>query len=152
MQISTLNFGIMLVYWINYALVHVKTPWAWRIPVLLQLIFLLAMLYLCFIIPESPRWLVSHGYSEEAFDVLSRLKGDALNEQHMRRLCRDIISAVHIQSSKGAPAWKDLFKRDALHSRRRFLIACGIQAMQQLGGINAIICKFRLSRPHLPTR
>jgi hypothetical protein len=28
-----------------------------------------------------------------------------------------------------------------VHTRRRFLIACGIQIFQQLGGINALICK-----------
>jgi hypothetical protein len=29
----------------------------------------------------------------------------------------------------------------AIHTRKRFLIACGIQIFQQLGGINALICK-----------
>ncbi|KAG9751853.1 general substrate transporter, partial [Aureobasidium melanogenum] len=46
---------------------------------------------------------------------------------------------VAIEKSIGAGTWGDLLKSDSIQSRRRFLIACSIQAFQQLGGINALI-------------
>lgn len=142
MQISTLNFGIALVYWVNYALSFSSLKVAWRIPVILQCVPLLAMLCLVYVIPESPRWLVSHGREKEALEVLSRLKGGALAQRHIRRLCKDIVRAVSVQCQRGPANWSALWKNDKLGSRHRTLVACGIQAMQQLGGINAVICEY----------
>lgn len=68
-QLSTLNFGIMLVYWIDYAFGTIPgvDSYIWRVPVCLQAIFLIPMIIIIFIIPETPRWLVAHQRSDEAF-------------------------------------------------------------------------------------
>jgi hypothetical protein len=41
-QLSTLNFGIMLVYWIDYGfgVIPGSASFAWRVPTILQCIFL----------------------------------------------------------------------------------------------------------------
>jgi hypothetical protein len=41
-QLSTLNFGIMLVYWIDYgfSVIPGSASYAWRVPTILQCIFL----------------------------------------------------------------------------------------------------------------
>lgn len=56
-QLSTLNFGIMMVYWIDYAFEKVAggPSYAWRVPVILQCVFLVPMLFILWIIPETPR-------------------------------------------------------------------------------------------------
>jgi hypothetical protein len=141
MQISTLNLGIALVYWVNYGLTYSTLSVAWRIPVILQCLPLFAMLCLVYVIPESPRWLVSRGRELEALEVLRRLKAGCLTERQMQRLCKDIIRAVSAQCLRGPANWDALWKNDRLRSRQRVLMACGIQAMQQLGGINAVICE-----------
>lgn len=142
MQLSTLNLGIALVYWINFGFIQSSDSASWRIPIIMQCVFLFVMLGLVMVIPESPRWLVSHGRQREALEVLARLKSGALDERLMRRLCKDIVRGVSVQSQKGAQTWSDLLRSDALQSRRRLFIACSIQSMQQLGGINAIICTY----------
>ena len=53
MQISTLNFGIALVYWIDYGFSFHKGSYAWRIPVILQCVFLIPMLILIWILVVS---------------------------------------------------------------------------------------------------
>jgi MFS family permease len=57
-QLSTLNFGIMMVYWIDYAFGKVSggPSYAWRVPVILQCVFLIPMLFILWIIPETPRY------------------------------------------------------------------------------------------------
>lgn len=64
-----------MVYWIDYAFGTVSgtASYTWRVPVILQCIFLIPMLFIIMIIPETPRWLVSHRRDEEALDVLRRL-------------------------------------------------------------------------------
>ncbi|PMD53232.1 general substrate transporter [Hyaloscypha bicolor E] len=137
-QLSTLNFGIFFVYWIDYAFSTHTSSFAWRIPTILQCIFLVPMLLILLIIPESPRWLAAHDRPDECLKVLQRLRG-AHDEAAVQRLHGEILQTVAYEASIGAGSWKDLLKNDNIKSQKRLLIACGIQAFQQLGGINAII-------------
>jgi MFS family permease len=142
MQLTTLNFGVALVYWIDYAFTFHNASYAWRVPVILQCIFLIPMLVLLTIIPETPRWLAAHDRPEEALAVLRRLKGGTMEDSAIVQLHRDIVRTVALEISVGAGSWKDLLKNDRIQSQRRLLIACGIQIFQQLGGINAVICGY----------
>ena len=134
MQLSTLNFGIFLVYWIDFGFSTYEQSWAWRIPVILQCVFLFAMLGLIWIIDETPRWLVSHDRHDEAIDVLRRLKHSSMSETQIQTLHAEIVEAARIEKAIGSGSWRDLRRNDDIQSLRRLLIACGIQAMQQLGG------------------
>lgn len=140
-QLSTLNFGIMLVYWIDYAFGTVSgaPSAAWRVPVILQCIFLLPMLLIIMIIPETPRWLVAQGRQEEALEVLQRVNSGRMTEQDVVLIHADIVNTVAYESSINSGKWSDLLRNDEIQSQRRFLIACAVQAFQQLGGINALI-------------
>lgn len=141
-QLSTLNFGILVVYWIDYAFVSHTSSYAWRIPTILQCIILLAILGLLFLIPETPRWLAAHDRPDECLAVLARIRGTGdMDDPEVRRLHTAITETVAYENSRQA-GWKDIVRSDPIKSRRRFLIACGIQIFQQLGGINAIICKY----------
>jgi MFS family permease len=140
-QLSTLNFGIMLVYWVDYGFGKIAggPSYAWRIPVILQCIFLVPMLFIIAIIPETPRWLLSHHRSDEALDVMRRLNNKKMSDEAILRMHADVTNVVAYEESLGSGTWGDLLRDDDIRSRKRFLIACGIQIFQQLGGINALI-------------
>ena len=137
-QLSTANFGIFFVYWIDYAFSMHISSYAWRIPVVLQCMFIIPMMFILWIIPESPRWLAAHDRPIECFAVLQRLR---CNEDQVivQRLHGEILQTVEYETSIGAGSWKDLLRNDRIKSQRRLLIACAIQSFQQLGGINAVI-------------
>lgn len=97
------------------------------------------MLFIGFILPETPRWLASHSREDESLDILRRLNSKKMSDDEILLIHRDIVNAVNYEKSIGTGTWSDLFKSDSLSSRRRFLIACSVQAFQQLGGINALI-------------
>lgn len=140
MQLSTLNFGIFLAYWIDYGFTQAHAAsFAWRIPCILQCIFLVPMLFLLFLVPESPRWLASHARSSESLQVLTRLHTSTLSPPEVLSLHAHIVRTCEYEASIGAGKWSDLLQNDSIQSQRRFLIACGIQTFQQLGGINALI-------------
>ncbi|KAL5114313.1 hypothetical protein ACEQ8H_007788 [Pleosporales sp. CAS-2024a] len=137
-QLSTLNFGIFLVYWIDFGFVSHTSSYAWRVPTLLQCFIQLAILGLLTVIPETPRWLASHDRPDECLKVLARVADAPEDDYAVQRLHTTITETVAYEQSRQA-GWKDIFRSDPIKSRRRFFIACGIQMFQQLGGINAII-------------
>lgn len=109
---------------------------------ILQCVCIIPMFFILLVIPETPRWLAAHDKPEECYAVLKRIKGvDEGDEQDIQRLHGVILETVAYEASIGSGSWKDVLKEDNIKSRRRLLIACGIQAFQQLGGINAIICE-----------
>ncbi|KAA6407798.1 MAG: sugar transporter STL1 [Lasallia pustulata] len=116
MQLSTLNFGIFLVYWIDYAFSTTTSSYAWRVPVILQCVFLLAMLILIFIVPETPRWLAAHDRSDESLAVLRRLRAHQLDDATILGIHSDILRAVAEEQAIGSGSWKTLLKADRIHN------------------------------------
>ena len=139
MQLSVLNFGIFLSYWIDFGFSNISDSYAWRVPVILQCVFLIPMLVILPLIPETPRCLAAHGHSEAAFDVLERLHRRHLPLEDIQALHQTIVKTAAYEAALNAGGWRELFRRDDIRSTRRLLLACFIQAAQQLGGINAII-------------
>jgi sugar porter (SP) family MFS transporter len=138
-QLSTLNLGICVVYWIDYGFSSHQGSYAWRIPVILQCVPILIMLVILAIIPDTPRWLASHERPEESLAVLARIKGVSPDDSDAQELHGSIVETVAYETSIKSGSWSELFKNDAIKSRRRLILACAIQIFQQLGGINAVI-------------
>ncbi|KAI0556003.1 general substrate transporter [Xylaria curta] len=67
---SLWGLGSLSAAWITYGSFHIGNDGAWRIPSLLQGTSNAIQLGLCFVIDESPRWLVSVDGTEEARDLL----------------------------------------------------------------------------------
>ncbi|KAK9326578.1 general substrate transporter [Lipomyces starkeyi] len=139
MQLTTLNFGTLLVYWIDYGFSFHLNSYAWRVPVILQCAFLIPMLLLLTLVDETPRWLAAHDRHNDALEVLRTLNNGKISDSEVVAIYEDILQTVSVEETMGAGSWKDLLKNVKIQSQRRFFIACAIQAFQQLGGINAII-------------
>ncbi|KAI1329436.1 putative MFS lactose permease [Xylariaceae sp. FL0255] len=53
-----------------------KSNWAWRTPLLLQATASVIVLFSVWFIPESPRWLLANGKTDEALEFLTRYHGN----------------------------------------------------------------------------
>jgi len=121
-------FGILLAYFSNYVIGTFglgDAEWRWKLGVsALPAILFLAMLLR---IPESPRWLVKQGRTQEAGDVF-RLTGEESADQELKEIVES-IDAEHVTS-------------DALFTakyRVPIFLAVTIGMFNQLSGINAIL-------------
>lgn len=100
------------------------------------------MLLLLPLIPETPRWLASHGRADECARVLAAMQDATPDDTEVQRQHASIMQAIALEASQKhrSTSWRHLLADDGVHSRSRLLMACAIQAFQQLGGINAVTC------------
>ncbi|KAG0141254.1 hypothetical protein CROQUDRAFT_664079 [Cronartium quercuum f. sp. fusiforme G11] len=139
-QLSTLNFGIFLSYWIDYGMTKNYTgSITFRFPIGFQMVFIIPIMILTFIIPESLRWLMFHDRTSEALSILARLENKKQEDKIVQEKFRVIEDSVRYEKLVQVDGFADLFRSNSQSTRRRLAIACSVQFFQQLGGINGII-------------
>jgi hypothetical protein len=123
----------------TFGLSFVEGSFAWRFPIAFQLVFSIILISTVPWLPESPRWLLAHGFEEEGIEVLVALEGaDTTPKDEFILTQRDeILEAVKIER-ESAPSWKDIIQRNTGDTGmiRRLILGAGTQWMQQLVGIN----------------
>ncbi|KAG1846407.1 hypothetical protein DFJ58DRAFT_730536 [Suillus subalutaceus] len=83
--------GLSLAYWIEiFASMNQNQVMAWRTPLALQVVFLLAILALVPFFPESPRWLAKVGRVSEARTVLQATRKDGV-EAELGAIVRSVM-------------------------------------------------------------
>lgn len=110
-------------FWMGYQ--------AWRWMFWIELIPAVIFFVTLLTIPESPRYLVSSGQGERAYDVLARLFG----ERHAEAKVADIRASL---ATDHRPSFSDLIDKATGKVRGVVWIGIGLATFQQLVGINVI--------------
>jgi sugar porter (SP) family MFS transporter len=121
-----LTIGIALADLVGYWLAN---DHAWRMMFGFGAIPALLFLLLVLTVPESPRWLVAHGRSDEAELILRSFT----NEDGTALLLNDIRQSLLITSER---RWAVLWTPTV---RKALVVAVGFTVLQQVTGINTII-------------
>nr|CAB3462184.1 unnamed protein product [Digitaria exilis] len=137
------NSGILLSYIADYALSGLPKTTNWRLMIGIGAIppfFLAAAATL--VMPETPRWLVLHGHTDEARRVLARTAGDAdLRLQEIETSIREATEMAGRRSGKSfsTSVWSEILLRPTPAVRRVMLAIVGLQVSQQACGVAAMV-------------
>lgn len=87
-------------------------------------------------LPESPRWLQQNGQSQEAQQVLSRIRGNQNIDEEYESI-RSSIEEEQRETGSGGVVILRMLRHAA--TRRALIVGCGLQMFQQLSGINTVM-------------
>lgn len=95
---------------IAFGTLSINTSWSWRVPCMMQILYPIFQLVGLFIVPESPRWLVSKDRTGEAKAMLTRYHGNgdphsALVQEEFDQICSSIRAEADLKSSSGWSAF-----------------------------------------------
>ncbi|KAL4899130.1 hypothetical protein BDW74DRAFT_184000 [Aspergillus multicolor] len=129
--------GYCLVNWINYGLSFHEGGIVWRLPIALQLCFIMVLFATIPWLPESPRWLLSHDRDDEALEVLACIDAMSPDDPYIKTQYDEIKYSIAYERENAIP-WRDLIrnKSDSTKTLRRLVLGASTQAIQQFQGIN----------------
>jgi len=138
--------GLVIAYWFDYGLSFVDGPVQWRLPIGFQALFALCLFFQASFLPDSPRWLLAHGYGTEATEVLNQLVEPVMdNSPGFKRpgwsadsLRAEIEASLEAESAGGPFKYRELLLGGKLGNFRRVCLAIGVNVMQQFTGANMI--------------
>nr|XP_018263395.1 glucose transporter [Kwoniella dejecticola CBS 10117]OBR85553.1 glucose transporter [Kwoniella dejecticola CBS 10117] len=133
-----IGIGAIIAGWIGYgvAQTHPLSPIAWRLPLGFQMAPAVPLLFLTFLLPESPRWLMIRGRESEALRVLARLRarGDE-NDQFVQEEFESMKVKVEEEAATNQ-SWALIFGDKT--NLRKVLYGIILQFSVQMTGVSAI--------------
>lgn len=131
----SITIGLFLAAIVNNATKNRNDTGSYRIPVAIQyayaLIIIIGMIYL----PETPRYWIKRGKSAKAAKSLSRLRSLPADDPSVQQELAEIEGHYKEEEALGSASYLSCFKKPL---RKRLFTGFGLQALQQLTGVNFI--------------
>ncbi len=126
-------FGMLVVYFVNYGIAEGQvTEWnrtiGWRWMFGSEAIPAVILLGCLFFVPESPRWLVTKGRTDEALATLNRVNGNVVAKKEFQDIREAIAHEPH--------SLRSILKPEFTHV---LMIGIVLAVLQQVTGINVFL-------------
>ncbi|KAK3986023.1 general substrate transporter [Cladorrhinum sp. PSN332] len=130
-----ITIGLLLAALVNNATSNRNDTGSYRIPVGIQLAWSLILFFGLLALPETPRFLIKKDKAEKAALSLSRLRRLPVGHEAIATELAEIQATHEYEMTMGQGSYLDCFRPPIL---KRQLTGMGLQALQQLTGINFI--------------
>ena len=120
-----LTSGIVIAYLADYALADMRAwRWMFGLAAIPSALLGIGMAFM----PESPRWLVSHGQEDKGRSVLQHIRGTTSVDSEVRD--------IRQSSAEQGSSWSELLSPSL---RPAMIVGIGLALFQQVTGINTVI-------------
>lgn len=131
---SLWNLGALSAAWITFGTFRLGNTWAWRVPSLLQGVSSIIQIGLCFLVEESPRWLISQERDDEARKLIVKYHANGDDSDPMVTLeMEEIRTALRLEAEANRTTSYMTFAKTK-GNRRRFLIILAVGFFSQWSG------------------
>ncbi|KAI5860803.1 hexose transporter [Durotheca rogersii] len=130
-----ITIGLLLAAIVDYATQYRQDTGSYRIPIAVQFAWAIILIGGMLFLPETPRYLIRKGQYDKAARSLGRLRRIEHNHAAVQAELREIQANHEYELSIGTAGYLDCFRGPML---KRQLTGMGLQALQQLTGINFI--------------
>ncbi|KAI8949774.1 guanine deaminase [Xylaria longipes] len=125
--------GQLLAAGITFGTNNITNNYAWRIPSWLQGVPSLVQIAFIFLVPESPRWLITKERNEEAYDILAKYHAEGDREsEFVKAEFAQLQATIGIELEHSKKSMVDLVRTSG--NRRRLLISTMLGLFTQWSG------------------
>ena len=136
-----ISFGVVLGYFICYGTQGIHGSLSWRLPLAIQAAIALTNAAACSLVPQSPRWLLMKGSTEQARQTMVQLGIPTEEQEELFR--QEVAGPEHSPNMSFFDGVKETLRgsRDAFAApvRGRTTFGCFILAMLQFSGIDGVL-------------
>jgi sugar porter (SP) family MFS transporter len=130
---STWYLGSIIASWLTYGTNNVQGPWGWRIPSMVQALPSALQLIAIWLVPESPRYLISRGKNEKALNILAKAHARGnVDDELVQVEYKEIRETIALEKEFEGNGWTELFKTPG--NRRRLVILISLGFFSQWSG------------------
>lgn len=117
--------GGIFAAWICFGCLYIDNEWSWRFPTIFQLAGPVVVIAATFDMPESPRFLMKKGKTEEAIAILAKYHANGeVEDELVQYEILEIQNALEAENANKQVSYFDFFRTGA--NRRRLFVICVI--------------------------
>ncbi|CCX12143.1 general substrate transporter [Pyronema domesticum] len=130
---TTWYIGSIIAAWTTYGTFSINSTWSWRIPSILQAAPAAIMLSCIWLVPESPRWLISRDRNEEALKILADYHANGNDQDELVQFeYTEIKEVIALEANAAKQSISELWSTKG--NRHRMLICITAGLFSQLSG------------------
>ncbi|MCJ1311744.1 hypothetical protein MMC25_005417 [Agyrium rufum] len=125
--------GICAGYFTCYGSIKIDSQLSWRLPFIFQTLVSIALAVSCYVVPDSPRWLLLHNRREKALRALERLGVSRVEVE------KDLARSLTQIPPQKVSTWRSVTSIFSSKYRSRTGLGLFVLGMVQLCGIDGVI-------------
>lgn len=133
---TTWYAGSIVAAWLTYGTARINSDWGWRIPTIVMAVPSVLQLIFIWLVPESPRWLMSKGKVEQAHAILAKYHANGdMNDELVVLETQEIRDTLKLEAEFESSSWLEFFRTKGNRHRLVILISAGFFSQWSGNGI-----------------